>query len=370
MKKNRKKYTNHTDRNVILAFTLLVLLLTVVYEIFWVRDVKKQMEDTQAETEESEESEPEVTKPPVEEESEEPPEPEYEPSSYPFMTEEIKVEIRGLSRAYTLAWVSDLHLITDQTAADDILETDLETIRERYETLSVTEDGVHGEELWPEIVRFLNHGQYDGIIFGGDMLDYCSQSNMETFLEGFRALNPDVPVLYLRADHDYGFWYGGDGVTEATTQEMHKRVDGDDIEEKYLNFNDEFMVIGVNASTKNLPGEEMRIIREQMESGIPVILATHVPFSSMIAEQEADLEELSMEVRNKIYYWGGPDYQPNEVTQELLDKIYWEHTPVKQVLSGHLHAPWDGMLTEKVPQHIFTPAFQGVIGIIRVVPKE
>ncbi len=369
MKKNRRSDTNHLGRNLILGFTVLALLLTVVYEILWMRDGRKQASDAVAEVEEEKEPETEVTKPPAEE-TEEASETEYEPSSYPFLTEEVKVEIRGLSRAYTIAWVSDLHLITDKEATDDILETDLATIRERYETLSVTEDGVYGEELWPEIVRFLNHGHYDGIIFGGDMMDYCSQSNMEAFLKGFRALNPDVPVLYLRADHDYGFWYGGDGVTEASTQEMHKAVDGDDIEQKYLNFNDEFMVIGVNASTKNLPGEEMRIIREQMETGIPVILATHVPFSSMIEEQEADLEALSMEVRNKIYYWGGPDYQPNEVTQELLDKIYWEHTPVKQVLSGHLHACWDGMLTEKVPQHIFTPAFQGVIGIVRVVPKE
>jgi len=376
----KKKKKSNFSRNLILGIVCLALLFTIIYEIILIRRESMQPEDIYEETSGEEETESretetgETEEPEESEESEEPEqdkEPEqYERPSYKFLTEEITVEIRGLSKEYTLAWVSDLHMITDKEAADDILEADLETIKDRYETLSVTEDGVHGEELWPEIIKFLNYGHYDGIIFGGDLMDYCSRSNMDAFVAGYKKLNSDVPVLYVRADHDYGFWYGGDAVTEEMTHEMHTKIDGDDVEEKYLNFNDEFMVVGVNASTKNLPAEEMRIIREQMETGIPVILATHVPFSSQIQEQEADLEELSMEVRNKIYYWGGPDYQPNEVTQELLDKIYWEHTPVKQVLAGHLHASWDGMLTEKVPQHIFTPAFEGVLGVVHVVPKE
>lgn len=295
---------------------------------------------------------------------------EYEKPSYEFHTEDVTVKIKGLTRAYTLAWVSDLHLITDKKVSQDILQEDLESIQQRYETLSVTEEGVHGEDLWPEIIQFLNYGRFDGVIFGGDILDYYSASNMEAFLKEYRKLNPETEVLYLRADHDYGAYYGGDAVTEEISHEAHKKIDGDDLEQKYLNFHDEFLVIGVNNSTKNLPREQMRIIREQSELGIPVILATHVPFASQIAEEENELAALSMQVRNKIYYWGGPDYQANEVTQELLDKIYWEHTPVKQVLAGHLHAAWDGMLTEKVPQHIFAPAFRGNIGIIHVVPKE
>lgn len=295
---------------------------------------------------------------------------EYEKPSYQFQTEDVTVKIRGLTREYTLAWVSDLHLIADKKASEDILEEDLKTVRQRYETLSVTEDGVHGADLWLEIIKFLNYGKFDGVIFGGDILDYYSHLNMEVFKKGYEKLRPELLVLYLRADHDYGAYYGGEAVTEEISHKAHEEIDGDDLEQKYLNFQNEFMVIGVNNSTKDLSREQMRIIREQSELGIPVILATHVPFPSQIEEEEKELEALSTQVRNKIYYWGGPDYQPNEITQELLDKIYWEHTPVKQVLAGHLHASWDGMLTEKVPEHIFTPAFTGSIGIIHVVPKE
>ena len=50
--------------------------------------------------------------------------------------------------------------------------------------------------------------------------------------------------------------------------------------------------------------------------------------------------------------------------------IYSEDTMVEQVLAGHLHESWDGMLTQQVPQHIFAPAFRGNIGIIHIVPKK
>lgn len=369
-KRNRKKKENIYF---ILAMIGVVVLLTVVYEIVLFRTESRKPRPTSQEIEiepENEEESEEETEETGETEETEQSEKNYEKPSYKFRTEEVTVEIEDLTRKYTLAWVSDVHLITDKEASEDILEEDLEAIKNRYDTLSVTDDGIHGEELWPEIIKFLNMGHYDGIIFGGDIMDYCSRSNMDAFVTEYQKLNPDVPVLYVRADHDYGAWYGGDAVTEEITHKMHEEVDGDDLEEKFLNFNDEFMVVGVNGSTKNLPAEEMRIIREQTETGLPIILATHVPFSSQVEDQEADLEELSMLVRNKIYYWGGPDYQPNEVTQELLDKIYWDHTPIRQVLSGHLHASWDGMLTDKVPQHIFTPAFKGVIGVVHVVPKE
>lgn len=67
MKKNRRSDTNHLGRNLILGFTVLALLLMVVYEILWMRDGRKQASDAVAEVEEEKEPETEVTKPPAEE---------------------------------------------------------------------------------------------------------------------------------------------------------------------------------------------------------------------------------------------------------------------------------------------------------------
>lgn len=297
----------------------------------------------------------------------------YPAPEYAFRTEELIVELPGISKEYTVAWVSDLHMVTDHEAAEDVTQEDLAGIEPRYEFFR-TEDGVYGDELLPEIIDFLNYGDFDGILFGGDMLDYCSASNMTLLRAEFGRLNPSVPYLYIRADHDYGFWYGGDTFTETDAEAMHREMpDGDDLNEKYLDFG-EFIIIGVNRSTKDMMPGQYDILDAQFakaaSQGKPVIVATHVPYSSKVDDKnDVTLYDKSMEVRGKIYYWGGGDYVPNDVTSAFLDKIYAPDTDVVQVLAGHLHAGWDGMLTDQVCQHIFEPAYLGSIGIVRIVPK-
>ena len=366
MNKRNKKNTRMTA-------LLVLLILILLAEIFvWIwgahkrrnEENREEIESTEVSSSTEEETEQEST-----EEEAYYPEPKYQ-----FQTEEIVVEVSGISREYTVAWVSDLHMVTDHEISDDILAEDLDAVKIRYDFFQ-TADGVHGEDLLPEVIDFLNYGMFDGIIFGGDMLDYCSVSNMELLKSEFDRLNKKVPVLYIRADHDYGFWYGGDGFTETDAENMHKEMDdGDDLTTKYLDFG-ELIILGVNRSTKDMFPEQYSILDEMFTNAAsekkPVIVATHVPYASKIDDtNEVTLYDRSMEIRNKIYYWGGGNYVPNDVTANFLDKIYREDTNVVEVLAGHLHAGWDGKLTEQVRQHIFEPAYLGSIGVIRFVPKD
>lgn len=377
MKSGRNK------KNTIMFALLIVLILILLAEIFlWIWGTRQRQNEEREETESSEAASTFEEESSIEESStfeEETSEPISEEVYYPepnyhFQTDEIIVEVPDLSKEYTVAWVSDLHMVTDHEISDDILAEDLDAVQARYDFFQ-TADGVHGEDLLPEIIDYLNYGSYDAIIFGGDMLDYCSVSNMELLKSEFDRLNKKVPVLYIRADHDYGFWYGGDGFTEADAENMHQKMaDGDDLNTKYLDFG-EFVIIGVNRSTKDMFPEQYRILDEMFTNaaseGKPVIVATHVPYASKIDEtNEVTLYDRSMEIRNKIYYWGGGNYVPNEVTSNFLDKIYREDTSVVEVFAGHLHAGWDGKLTEQVNQHIFEPAYLGSIGIIKFVPEK
>lgn len=369
------------NRNRVMMIVLAVLLLILMAEIFiWIQGVRQgeergeEVESTEASGSVEEESSEVASS--MEEESSETgtteeisyPEPEYS-----FRTEEIVIKVPDITKEYTVAWVSDLHMVTDHETAGDILAEDLDAVKARYDFFQ-TADGVHGEDLLPGIIDFLNYGTFDAIIFGGDMMDYCSVSNMEKLESEFERLNKKVPVLYIRADHDYGFWYGGDGFTETDAENMHKDMaDGDDLAMKYLDFG-EFIILGVNRSTKDMFPGQYSIIDEMFadaaSEGKPVIIATHVPYASKIDDtNEVTLYDRSMEIRNKIYYWGGGNYVPNDVTTNFLDKIYREDTSVVEVLAGHLHAGWDGKLTEQVSQHIFEPAYLGSIGIIRFVPE-
>ncbi len=360
----KKKTTKKTQsgkkkiRGIILAELVLlgVFLIGAIILLIWNRypDKISMIPDITAGGEPEAEGGWVLDENPVKIEPENMPQPEYD-----FTIEEVEVQIPGLDREYTLAWVSDLHLISDHEAGE-VQKVYLYDLEERYETLPVTEDGLHAEELWPEIIKYLNAGSFDAIIFGGDMMDYCSTSNVSIIQSGLEQLY--APYLYIRADHDYGTWYGGNSFTDADAQRLHAGIDGDTLEGKYLDFG-EFIVAGVNNSTKDMPNDQLYMLEDLYNLGKPVIAVTHVPYAS---EVDGSLKTLSMQVRNEPYYWGDGRYMPNDNTQEYLHMIYRENTKVRQVLAGHLHASWDGMLTEQVPEHIFGPAFNGHIGVIHI----
>ena len=389
-KKSKKSIARDHDREITMFLSIVLLLLTIAGLILFfimpdpesVKPVPIEVSDIQPSAlPESGTDKPLPSDDPADQDKPgditEPDKPEgpddtviaYPAPDYDFKEEDVYVEVEGLDHPYTIAWVSDVHLITDSKPGDVYYES-LPTVLDRYENLSVTPDGVHAEELWPEIIDYLNYNDFDAVIFGGDILDYCSTSNMFVLQwEMGRLKYPSDRILYLRADHDYGTWYsdGSTGLNDALAHEMHAAIDGDDNTHKYLDFGD-LIIAGVNNSIKKPGEEQMKVLTELYGRGIPVIAATHVPYYS---EVDPSLEELSMAVRNRLYYWS-PDcttYEPDTDMWKYLNLIYDEDSPCEYVLAGHLHAEWDGEIREGLREHIFSPAFSGTIGIVHVVPE-
>ena len=149
----------------------------------------------------------------------------YPQPEYDFTTEEVNVAIEGLDREYTFVWVSDLHLVTDHEAGDgngDARPEYLDAIDKRYEELAITEDGVHAEELWPEIVRFINCGDYDGAIFGGDMMDYANVKDNPTDVQQLHDALEAAVKRQLMSDVPYGVLLSG-GLDSSITSAIAKK---------------------------------------------------------------------------------------------------------------------------------------------------
>ena len=65
--------------------------------------------------------------------------------------------------------------------------------------------------------------------------------------------------------------------------------------------------------------------------------------------------------------WGtGTSYIPDETTSQWMKIVYEENSPVVEVLAGHLHLTWDGMISETVHEHVFSPGFSQYVGLITV----
>ncbi len=373
-KQNNKPARGKADSDSVITMTLSAILLVLTIAglvlFFVLPDPSENITFPEEVPVISEAPEPEPSPEPVPESSPDPEPVLYPEPDYDFTEENVYIEIPGLERAYTIAWVSDIHIISDLEAGD-VSEENLETVLNRYETLSVTPDGIHGKDLWPEIVDYLNYNDFDAVIFGGDLLDYCSTSNMEVLKAEYERLKyPMDRVLYLRADHDYGVWYsdGSTGFDENTARALHAELDGDDNLNKYIDFG-EFIIAGVNYSIKKPGEDQMSVLEDLYSRGVPVIAATHVPYYSQV---DPSLEELSMLVRNRIYYWspGNESYNIDGDMWKYLDLLHSEDSNCAYVLAGHLHAAWEGRITENLSQHIFSPSFMGVIGVVHVVPSR
>ena len=127
----------------------------------------------------------------------------------------------------------------------------------------------------------------------------------------------------------------------------------------------ELCVAGLSNSTDQITESGLQQMKEILSKGKPVILLTHVPYKSLIDDS---LQKASKKVwQERALVWGEDcNYQPDQNTEELMNLIYAENSPVKEILCGHLHFSWDGYITENTHEHVFSPAFTQTVGVITV----
>ena len=117
--KRRKNTKNQKRVSLILVMAHSLLLIAILIAIGLYVQQRKQNppvdEELPAWEETSEEPGSEA-----QEETQIPQEPVFPKPKYDFTTEEITLTIKGISKEYTIAWVSDLHLVSDHEAGTEL----------------------------------------------------------------------------------------------------------------------------------------------------------------------------------------------------------------------------------------------------------
>ena len=277
--------------------------------------------------------------------------------------EEVHITLPKAEREYRLLWLSDLHLIDENDP--EVKEEYQDTVKERRALM--TKDGLSAAYLWQEFPELLDQYNADCIIFGGDLLDYVSMSNLYILQEGLDRLK--TPWIYIRADHDYGRWYGD--MTLSEMRKAHRKIAD---QKKVWTFEtDDFLLVGLDNTSSILSDEAIDEFESLTEKGKPIILLTHVPLDlspdlkkgSQEIPSLAELSERSWNGRSLL--WGEGDFYDSSKSENmtrLLGLVRGENSPVLEVLAGHLHFSWDGYISETCREHIFSPAFQGTVGVI------
>ncbi len=279
--------------------------------------------------------------------------------------ETAEIEIDGLTRDYHFLWIADLHVIGEDLG--EVAEKNLAIVRSRInDTFRNPHSGLTSLEIWQQLPEVMNQSGADGVLFGGDICDIATLSSLQALKEGMARLT--IPFMYVRADHDVSpWWLATNNVAEIAAS--HQMIcDNEPL--LAMEFPD-LLVVGWNNSTGNLAEEGLRRFKELCAKGKPIILVTHVPLQSK-AEESFDALCRANDSQGRSLLWGSENnlYVPNETTQEFLDMVYAEKSPVKAVLAAHLHFGWHGMLTTDVSQHLFIPALQGNIGVVHLKAKN
>lgn len=90
--------------------------------------------------------------------------------------EEVHVKIPGLGNNYHFIWVSDLHIVIDN---EEIAEDQHEFVASRQTSWAIRSEGKQAGDYWvEELAETINASHPDAILFGGDMLDLCSEATI------------------------------------------------------------------------------------------------------------------------------------------------------------------------------------------------
>ena len=290
---------------------------------------------------------------------------ELSASDFGLSVRKITQPVEGIDREYHLLLLSDLHIIVDADA--DVDDSAKEEVKQRRTEYFHTPEGTLPAELWEKLPEELNAMDGDMILFAGDMIDYDTRAQTAALKDGFDRVKS--PWMYVRGDHDYGAWYS---YTHETQEDAIRMQEETAPREKVMMQKiDGLTVVGWDNDTAQMTDEGLEKLEAYLaqaeEESSPVVFTCHVPFKGLATDQ---LAELSLEKRGKKLLWGDGDceYQPDETTQKALDLILAEDSPVKLVCCGHLHFPYIGPMTNKIPLVVAAPAYEGNVNEIVLTP--
>ena len=273
--------------------------------------------------------------------------------------EERTIRIPGVQGTYHFLYFSDMHILVMN---DEVYEGDREEVQGRVQSLA--SNGNESKEIFNRLVENANATDLDGVLLGGDIIDFLSEANAEWVMQGLERLQ--APYLFVTADHDVSGWWTA--YSEEEQAELRKKLDYEPVQ--VMDF-DEFVILGVSENTSQIRKKALEQIKEVLALGKPVIIVQHVPFDS---EQGAELRELSKaNWGERVLLWGEDEedaYQPNETTQEYMDLVYAPDSNVAAVLAGHLHFRYEGMVNGRIRQYIFNPAYSGEVALFTVTGDE
>ncbi len=236
--------------------------------------------------------------------------------------------IEGLEKEYELLFITDTHvIISSPEDSEQILANAAERMPLFYDGA-----GVSAAEQFPHWMEYANEREVDAVLFGGDIIDYPSPSNVQFLNENVSLL--EMPFLYTLGNHDWT--YPWEYMTEKAKTEyisaLQPMITGDGIVQ-VMDMGD-FLIVSVDNSSGQINPEALERYMEILEQGKPVIVMLHVPYvTDPLLAKANDLWNTPVAIGAGNY--GG--IYPSEESMAFIEATTAEDSPVIAVLAGHVH---------------------------------
>lgn len=278
-------------------------------------------------------------------------------SELPFRITEKKLTVPGLTKNYTFLFLSDTHIIKlDGTESEQITENALprtELFRDGR--------GIASAKRFPEWIDFANETQVDMVLFGGDIIDFPSETNLHLLKENIARLK--MPYVFTLGNHDWT--YPWDYMTPEGYEAYRPLFNGFTEENPSASVTEyeELVILSVDNSSNQINPEALAAVDEALTSDKPVLVVAHVPFST----------ETLLEKAKK--FWSSPvsigmadkgGIFPDANTLAYQEKILAKDSPVFCVLSGHVHFSDEAKLTDSVTQIVSGAGYMGNGVLLRI----
>lgn len=296
-----------------------------------------------------------------------------EPTEYNLSLTEITIEIPGLADEDTYLFMAD-----NQANFDDVRE-DLGWFGTSKERVFLDENGISAADNMDNWINYANNSNVDGMLMGGDIIDFYSEKNINVLYSKISELN--VPYLYTYGNHDSYVPWENKFVDDNEDflnlfMEGNSEIQIFDQGEYYIASIRNYQVDG----TAQVSDEALETFKTIYEQNKPIILMCHVP---IFTEQTDGLYEAATEVYGTAFkqYDAGEfgivdesllmgencGYELTDSSKQFLELVLSEDSPVVAVLSGHLHKEWEGYITDDIYEYVGPGAFTNKGALIRII---
>ena len=246
-----------------------------------------------------------------------------------------EVTISGMSRTVKILFVTDMHIISSNDSA--ITRSTRSLYRKRLNALTfgygTTAKG------WQKLAAKLDSYNADLIIFGGDMIDYCSQANLTLLRKGLKKVN--TPWILLYGNHETYKWALDDDKEEVQkVLKKSKLFKSNTVITKEFA---DFRILCINEQGTKISDSTVTQTQKYLKKNRkkPLIVFTHVP---VICGEHANSEN----------------------AHKLTTMLFAKNSNVAAVFTGHVHHYQILFYRKGLNQVSLLPAFNQYITMVTV----